>query len=556
MNLTHVWFDSFTKQKKLSMSPTLDALSSLFNYAVACARIVSSPSPQWQACYMDLSGDGIKEASKLFQQAAWTFEHLRSLSTNLNPSEVSVDFTAESLGMLSNLMLAQAQYLFYKKALDAGMKPGVLAKIAMQVAEYFRKAYELSQTNAALKTYDSGKFANVQLYHSIYFKAMAYFVLAQEQYKRVDEQANGMGLAVGYFKAVIAQLDEAKKVVGLIPSNYQDNFNAKYSDIAALRDKAVKDNKSIYFERETPVDQIPKPDCQNFVKLEAALESIQTKLPVEDKLRHIVPPEVRAMQNDLKNQLQELISQQYEQEGKADAELRKFLQGFGLPQALHAATATTEVPPQVWAKIEDFQKKGGLQNVQGMIQGVGAMRANNQGVMQQMMQTLEEEERLDSQMRQQYQQKWNRLPSSALNGQFKHAISDLTAKALVAAETDGKLEQKFQEQGPSLQLLQKTKNELSAMIPQTAGQREISENAAVVALRQALEGLDHAKEGKAKVFEEAVQKCQNFNAVEQLLLVHQGQAEKGLVFEGFKKEFRQLFAQLEPFEKQVAELKS
>lgn len=57
---------------------------------------------------MDLTGEGIKEASKLFQQAGWVFEHLRSLVTGLNPSEISVDFTAEALGMLSNLMLAQA----------------------------------------------------------------------------------------------------------------------------------------------------------------------------------------------------------------------------------------------------------------------------------------------------------------------------------------------------------------------------------------------------------------------------------------------------------------
>ena len=57
---------------------------------------------------MDLSGDGIKEASKMFQQAAWVFDYLKTLVTNLNPSEISVDFTAESLGMLSNLMLAQA----------------------------------------------------------------------------------------------------------------------------------------------------------------------------------------------------------------------------------------------------------------------------------------------------------------------------------------------------------------------------------------------------------------------------------------------------------------
>ena len=57
---------------------------------------------------MDLSGDGIKEASKLFQQAGWVFEHLRTLVTGVAPTEVSVDFTSESLGMLSNLMLAQA----------------------------------------------------------------------------------------------------------------------------------------------------------------------------------------------------------------------------------------------------------------------------------------------------------------------------------------------------------------------------------------------------------------------------------------------------------------
>ena len=110
---------------------------------------------------MDLSGEGIKEASKLFQQAAWVFEHIRTLVTNLNPTEVSTDFTSENLGMLSNLMLAQAQYLFYKKASDAGMKAPVLAKIATQVSEYFKKANDFSQTNSAIKAYDSSKFSNI-----------------------------------------------------------------------------------------------------------------------------------------------------------------------------------------------------------------------------------------------------------------------------------------------------------------------------------------------------------------------------------------------------------
>jgi hypothetical protein len=58
--------------------------------------------------------------------------------------------------------------------MDAGMKAGTLAKIAMQVADYFGKAYDLSQTNQALKAYDSSRFANIMHYHSLYFSAMAY----------------------------------------------------------------------------------------------------------------------------------------------------------------------------------------------------------------------------------------------------------------------------------------------------------------------------------------------------------------------------------------------
>ena len=52
---------------------------------------------------------------------------------------------------------------------------------------------------------------------------------------------------------------------------------------------------------------------------------MQGKIPFEDKLRHIVPPEVRAMQNELKNQIQEVINQQYEIETKKEAEIRQFL---------------------------------------------------------------------------------------------------------------------------------------------------------------------------------------------------------------------------------------
>jgi hypothetical protein len=63
-----------------------------------------------------------------------------------------------------------------------------------------------------------------------------------------------MGKAVGLFKCTTYIFDQAKVVINLIPSNYQDNFNNKYAEICKLRDKAINENKTIYFERDVPID--------------------------------------------------------------------------------------------------------------------------------------------------------------------------------------------------------------------------------------------------------------------------------------------------------------
>ena len=43
-------------------------------------------------------------------------------------------------------------------------------------------------------------------------------------------------------------------------------------------------------------------------------------------------------------------------------------------------------------------------------------------------------------------------------------------------------------------------------------------------IQNSLDGLDKLKVERQKVFEEAMQKCQNFNAIEELISIHQSQA--------------------------------
>ena len=72
-----------------------------------------------------------------FRNAAWVFEECMKASTALPPDCYSIDFSKGALNMNTAVCLAQAQYLFLKKATDAGMPAGVLSKVAAQVAEYF-----------------------------------------------------------------------------------------------------------------------------------------------------------------------------------------------------------------------------------------------------------------------------------------------------------------------------------------------------------------------------------------------------------------------------------
>jgi hypothetical protein len=94
--------------------------------------------------------------------------------TQLPAGEATPDFSKEALTMCENLCLAQAQYLFFRKARENKMKPVTLAKICAQIGIYFQKAFESNQINPSLRSYDNGNFGNILGYHAKFYNAMAY----------------------------------------------------------------------------------------------------------------------------------------------------------------------------------------------------------------------------------------------------------------------------------------------------------------------------------------------------------------------------------------------
>lgn len=89
--------------------------------------------------------------------------------------------------MNSNLCLAQAQYLFFRKARDSKRQPADLSKVCAQISLYFQKAFECNQMSATLRGYDNSTFGNLLGYHAKLYMAMAYNYLSEAQLLKVQE---------------------------------------------------------------------------------------------------------------------------------------------------------------------------------------------------------------------------------------------------------------------------------------------------------------------------------------------------------------------------------
>jgi len=75
---------------------------------------------------------------------------------------------------------------------------------------------------------------------------------------------------------------------------------------------AVDKAKNVFFEKIPDFTQIKMPDQKNFVKFDpSAEEPLKIEPSMKETLRHVVPPQVRKMQAEVKTLLQNMVDQQY-----------------------------------------------------------------------------------------------------------------------------------------------------------------------------------------------------------------------------------------------------
>ena len=420
-----IWTDTIKGSKYSSYNIFFEIYNAMFNLAT---------------CYYNLGTElakvstdklGHKEACKNFKNAMYVYDVIKEeANLKIIEKELPLDMFPPHLDYCKALCEIQGQLEIYHISKETNPKKFTQhAKLLHVVSELYTRARFLSDGP------QTKKGTNDELLYFLsnraeYYKAFMCKELRDEYKKKFDSEGLGYGEILLYQGLFVASLLECQKTIKKCGNLVDmEAFEQMLSDEQKEGIKIKDLNDRIYHQR------VPGEEELVFEKLNMMSMTLPDglyirenceKLKTDEKiycpdLDLLVPKQVKSMINAYKTKMNEFISKNldlYEN----DITIKNFIQNLFLPRKLtirpgeeDLTLPPVEIPIQLWQKIENIKKIGGPQFLANIMQNI--MNKSNFLIseLENLLRSLEAEDKDDQMMRQQYREKWFREPSQKLN---------------------------------------------------------------------------------------------------------------------------------------------
>ncbi|KAK9888812.1 hypothetical protein WA026_001035 [Henosepilachna vigintioctopunctata] len=195
--------------------------------------------------------DGMKIACTHFQCAAWAFQVLKENFYQMVTYISSIEVTQ----FMELVCLAQAQECILEKSMMDNRKASIIAKVAVQVVDYYKKAQILLQGGIDENNYSEyiqiGTFKEWVKY--LNFKVAYHKCISLLYQGQQAEELQKMGQRVALYQAAAEQLEVARKISSSM-ENKQDISEALAftSDVVEGKKKAAKNENDFIYHEEVP----------------------------------------------------------------------------------------------------------------------------------------------------------------------------------------------------------------------------------------------------------------------------------------------------------------
>ncbi|CAG9818187.1 unnamed protein product [Phaedon cochleariae] len=472
------WKDAFDKGNIFGtrMSLTVPSLAYekvcvLFNVAALQSGVAATQSVE--------NDEGLKLAAKLLQLASGIFYHLKNTVMLAIQQDPTPDLNPDTLGALSQLMLAQAQQVFVHKAIHDNMKDTIVAKLASQCEELYAECLKVFQRENLKTIWDrewipmiAGKQAALgavaEFYQSLVCKAN----------KNVGEEIARLQRATELFKS--AETRSGKSLFSELASRAERHLA-----------EARKDNDFIYHERIPDIKAVDPIGKAQPAKVLQVAHPMSQNFSI-DLFSELVPVVIHQALASYDLRKTEIVNTEITKLRESTQMLNGLLASLNLPAAIEVTGSGNEVPPSILEKAQAVSSLGGLTELERMFNELPDLLKRNQDILDETDRILNEEKSSDDALRQQFKEKWTRTPSDKLTEMFRSNSAKYREIIDNAVKADRAVRDKFEAQRGGMQLLSEGPAAIRTALP-SGGAGNVLDSSAAQTLRSLMEEVETIK---------------------------------------------------------------
>ncbi|EGZ16185.1 hypothetical protein PHYSODRAFT_509757 [Phytophthora sojae] len=476
--LQFTWNDSFCPRKKSTQTGvSFEKAAVMFNVGALESQLGVQTDRS--------TADGLKTACRHFMRAAGAFTEVKDKLVERTLGARTPDMSAEGLGLLTFLMLAQAQACFYEKAIKDQMKDAIKAKLVHQALDFYVSALDFCRSSALAGSIDRSWGVHLQFQVHCMRAATQYWQGTASKAAAL-ERGEGYGEEITRLVAADAECDEACKVAtqNKLPASLLQSAQAVQRVVREHLDAARKDNASVYLENVPKFSELPAVGKAAMVKpLGFTAEELQQELGGVDLFEQFVPNDLLHRADSVKQEINTILEQTVEKVSKSNEAAKEKLHAMGLPASIEAFEKTSDngIPRTIWQRIQHVKV-----TTASAAMGPGGSRENPVGafIQQQLQENqrlsddaekklhtiesrLSQEEVEDNVCRQNYgERKWARPVSSSLNQNFRADIDRYYRLVKEAKTSDNIVRDKLADNHEKLEALSRPKTSLDQELPE------------------------------------------------------------------------------------------
>jgi programmed cell death 6-interacting protein len=433
---------------------TFEKLNLLYNIGALYTQI---------GCDQDRSNaEGLKKACLYFQYAATHFNLINKMAQEDISITLPLDMQTGTIETLRSICLAQAQEVFWQKAISDKVKDSLIARLAIQVQAYYDEALRNANRSEGFRS----EWISHMTVKKLHFEAAA------------DYRASLTAVADSKYGEEVAYLRKAQRAISSASSNLKfvsqsvkHDFEGLSKTIRETLKTAEKDNDLIYVQdvpasapqiqkapvtKELPIEELTKP-----------FEALKTGNYGKPLFHDLLPFDViQISQAFRERQIQYVEKHVITPVRSLTKILHKFQFERDLPASVDSVDKPLALPASILEHHQDVKRKGGVRKLKDALNDIMALSQDGEGLINGAKDRLRLEAEEDGILRQRQGSKhWTRPKSEVAAANLLKRVTDLENYLKQANAGDQTIKEQFEKMEGLLSILGSSEEKIRDYIP-------------------------------------------------------------------------------------------